>query len=91
MADNAAVTVGDTPTLLYQANGPQQETILIDNAGTGTITIGGPHVVAGQGPQFAASSQAAPMSINQDVLYAICPTGQTATVYVAHWLSGASN
>lgn len=89
MAGNTTVTVTDAPTLLYEAPGPQAETVLIDNTGTATITLGGKTVVAGQGPSIAASSPAFPVTINSDILYAIAPTGQTATVYLSHWNSGA--
>jgi hypothetical protein len=91
MADNTTVTVTDVPTILYQSNGPQQETIMIDNTGAATITLGGKSVVAGHGPSVAASAQSAAMQINEDILYAIAPSGTTATVYIAHWLSGGSN
>jgi len=89
MASNATVTVGDTPTILFEAEGPNEQMVLIDNTGAGTITLGGPAVVAGEGPQFAASTQPAPLSINEDILYAVCPSGQTATVQVASWISGS--
>lgn len=88
MASNTTVTVTDVPTVLYEALGPQQETVMIDNTGAGTITIGGKGVTAGAGPQVASSSQPMTLQINEDTIYAVCPSGQTATVEVAAWISG---
>jgi hypothetical protein len=88
MASSAQITIGDTPTILYQSNGPQVETVMIDNAGPATITLGGPGVVASEGPQLAQSSTPITLTINEDILYAICPSGQTATVQLASWISG---
>jgi hypothetical protein len=88
VATSATVTVRDTPTILYEALGPQTTTVMVDNGGAATITLGGADVAAGVGPQLAQSATPLTLSINTDVLYAVAPAGQTATVQVAAWISG---
>ena len=87
MADATVVTVTTDPTLLYQSNGPQVETLMIDVTAGSTITIGGRHVADGAGPQMAVSTQAITLQINEDAIYAVAASG-TATVAIASWLSG---
>lgn len=87
MANNATVTVGVVPTILYQSNGPQQESVMIDVSAGSTITLGGRSVTAGSGPQLPVSATPLIITLNEDVLYAICGSG-TATVEVAAWISG---
>jgi hypothetical protein len=87
MASNASVTIGTTPTVIYQSNGPQQETVMIDVSAGSTVTLGGAHVTAGAGPQLPVSATPLILTLNEDVIFGIVGSG-TATVEVATWLSG---
>ena len=89
MSDSAAVTVTDTPTLLYSDDGTVVRTVVVayGSGNTASVTVGGPKVVNGQGLVVTAAGEWEPVQVCQDTLYAICATGKTATVYVVSWIS----
>lgn len=88
MAINKAVTVQTSPTVLYESNGPEAETLAL--TGTGTITIGGAGVTAATGPAITLSATPIFLKICDDVLYAVCATG-TVTALIAAWLSDSNS
>lgn len=81
MSASKSVTVTTTPTMLYQADGPNQETVTLDTLAGSDVTLGGPTVVAGQGPQLKTTSPALPITLYEDSVYGVVATA-TATVEV---------
>lgn len=79
MSVNQSVTVGTTPTLLYQSLGPDQESVTLDNLTGSDVTIGGPSVVSGSGPQLKSANPPWTTLLEADSVYGICASG-TATV-----------
>lgn len=88
MSTSASVTVGTTPTLLYQANGPDVETVTLDNLSGSDVTLGGSNVVAGQGPQQKTTSPPWVGALYEDAIYGIVASA-TATVVTFSVLSGS--
>lgn len=71
MSVSKSVTVTTSPTLLYQADGPNVETVTLDTLSGSDVTLGGPTVVAGQGPQLKTTSNPLPMTLYADSVYGI--------------------
>lgn len=88
MSKSASVTVHTTPTLLYQSDGPDLETVTLDTLSGSDVTLGGPTVVAGQGPQLKTTSNPLPMTLYEDSVYGIVASA-TAVVEVFAVLSGS--
>lgn len=87
MSASKQVSVGVTPTLLYQADGPDPETVLLMAAAAG-VTIGGPNVVAGQGITCPTANPPLQMVVYEDSVYGIVASG-TVNVNVAAFLASS--
>jgi hypothetical protein len=81
MSTTKEITVTTSPTLLYQSDGPDRETVIFDNVSGSDVTLGGPNVVAGHGPQLKAPNSPQTISMKGDAVYGIVATG-TADVNI---------
>jgi hypothetical protein len=88
MSVSKSVTVTTSPTMLYQADGPNPETVTVDVLSGSDVTLGGPTVVAGQGPQEKTTSPPWVGTLYEDSVYGVVATG-TASVEVFAVISGS--
>lgn len=83
---NEAIAVGSAEPVLVSGAATTGQAVWIQNdadGGAGTVTFGGPDVVYGEGPKLAGGLDAGiDLQRASDDLYAICDTGETATLLV---------
>ena len=77
MSATTVIEVGTTPTKIAEAPGPQQETFTISVEEGEPITIGGPNIAVGKGPQLARKHPPVPFTMNGDELFAVVPSGKS--------------
>jgi hypothetical protein len=80
MANSARLTVGTTPVLLYAAQLEAPETVILAVESGADVTLGGPAVVAGQGPPIKLAGAAMVLPMAGDTIYGV--SGSTAVVDV---------
>jgi hypothetical protein len=91
MSVSAEVPITDAPTLLFSAPGPMTQAIVLGFKTGGSasqVTLGGPTVADGEGLVVLSSAGLlTPVYICEDQLWAVCPAGKAATLWVTSWIA----
>lgn len=83
----AAVAVTDTPAVVILASAAGRRDVLVGNAGPNAVYVGSASVTAATGVPFEVGQTLTYTQAStggDDAMYAICASGQTASLRVVH-------